>query len=273
MQDTKKFVHVCTTPALIDQFDVSEAIVVVIDILRATTTMCVAFDHGVELMVPVEHVEECQAYREAGFLIAGERSGEQLAGFDFGNSPFSYSRENVEGKRIAITTTNGTRAIKAAQLRNARAIVVGSFCNISTLAHWLIKQNEHVCLLCAGWRDNVTLEDTIFAGALAKKLRNHFNRFQDTCLMAETLYNSANTRKRYFFRHSSHFKRLTHLNLQEEVKYAMRRDTHPVIPMMVGEALYDISTCQDDFQPYVQSILAAQEPFVPQVSPPSIKQI
>lgn len=257
--DMKKFVHVCMTPALIDQFDVSEAIVVVIDILRATTTMCVALDNGAEVIVPVENIETCRSYQEHGFLIAGERSGEQLAGFDFGNSPFSFNRETIEDKKLAITTTNGTRAIKAAQDRNAKAIVVGSFCNITALTNWLIKQNEHVCLLCAGWRDNVTLEDTIFAGALARKLRHNFRRFQDTALVAETLFNSANTRKRYFFRNSSHFQRLIHLELQEEVKYAMRRDTHPVIPIMIGDGLYDISFCQDDYQSYVEEVQVKQE--------------
>ncbi|MEM7656888.1 MAG: 2-phosphosulfolactate phosphatase [Bacteroidota bacterium] len=246
------------TPALIDQFDVSEAIVVVIDILRATTTMCVAFDHGAEHMVPVEHIEECVAYKDKGYLIAGERSGEQLAGFDLGNSPFSYTPEVVGGKKVAITTTNGTRAIKAAQERNAMEIVVGSFCNISTLTEWLIEKNEHVCLLCAGWRDNITLEDTIFAGAIARKLRNNFRRFQDTTLVAETLFQSANIRKKYFFRHSSHFHRLIHLNLQEEVKYAMRRDAHPAIPLLIGNALYDIREHGTNYQAYKEEVLAAQ---------------
>ena len=256
----KKFVHVCMSPALIDQFDVSEAIVVVIDILRATTTMCVAFDNGAEYMVPVEHIDECLAYRDLGYLLAGERAGEQIAGFDFGNSPFSYTPEAVQGKKIAMTTTNGTRAIKAAQERNAKAIVVGSFGNISALTRWLVRKNEHVCLLCAGWRDHVTLEDTIYAGAVSRKLRQHFRRFQDTALVAETLFQSANIRKRYFFRHSSHFNRLIHLNLQEEVKYAMRRDTHPVIPMMIGNELHDITRLpEEELEVYSQNVLARQE--------------
>lgn len=258
MKSKQKFIHVCMTPALIDQFEISEAIVVVIDVLRATTSMCVAFDNGAELMVPVEHIEECEAFREKGFLIAGERSGEKLEGFDFGNSPLSYTPDVVQGKRIAITTTNGTRALKAAQLRNAREIVVGSFANISVLTRWLVEQNQHVCLLCAGWRDNVTLEDTIFAGAVARKLRNNFRRFQDTTLVAETLFQSANVRKRYFFRNSSHFKRLVHLNLQEDVKYAMRRDTHPVLPLLIGDGLYDISHCKDDYQAYKDEVLSEQ---------------
>ena len=258
MKPLKKFMHVCMTPALIDQFDVSEAIVVAIDVLRATTSMCVAFDTGVEYMIPVEHIEECRTYQSKGFLIAGERAGEQLEGFDIGNSPFSYQAPHIKGKRIAITTTNGTRAIKAAQERNAKEIVVGSFCNISALTQWLIEKNEHVCLLCAGWRDNVTLEDTIFAGALARKLRHNFTRYQDTTLIAETLYNTANTRKRYFFRHSSHYNRLIHLNLQAEVKYAMRRDTHPVIPMMIGNELHDISEMPHSYEAYKAQIIERQ---------------
>ncbi|MFK7920357.1 MAG: 2-phosphosulfolactate phosphatase [Bacteroidia bacterium] len=255
----KKFVHVCLTPALIDQFDVSESIVVVIDILRATTTMCVAFDNGVDFMVPVEQAEDCRSYKDRGFLIAGERSGEQIEGFDFGNSPFSYSEEAVKGKQIAITTTNGTRAIKAAQQRNAKEVVVGSFANITALGNWLIERNEHVCLLCAGWRDHVTLEDTIFAGAMARKLRNHFKRYQDTAVVAETLFQSANIRKRYFFRHSSHYNRLIHLNLQEEVKYAMRRDTHPVIPVMMGNELHDVSQMPYDYEALKKEVITRQQ--------------
>jgi len=247
------------SPALVDQFDVSEAIVVVIDVLRATTTMCTALDNGAELIVPVEKIEEVEPYRQMGYLTAGERAGEQLEGFDLGNSPFSYSAEVVEKKRIVMTTTNGTRAIKAAQDRNALEIVAGSFQNISVLSKWLIEQNQNVCLLCAGWRDHFTLEDTIFAGALARKLRHDFKRFQDTAIMAETLFQSANIRKRHFFRHSSHYNRLVHLNLQEDVKYAMHRDNHPVLPLMIGAELRDISHIEGDYRVYKESIMAIQE--------------
>jgi 2-phosphosulfolactate phosphatase len=259
MSARKKYIHVCLTPALIDQFDVSDSIVVVIDILRATTTMCVAFDNGVQLMVPVEHVEECLPYREKGYLIAGERSGEQLADFDLGNSPFDYSAERVSGKQIAITTTNGTRAIKAAQERGAREVVIGAFCNISILADWLISQGQHVCLICSGWRDHPNLEDTVFAGALARKLRQHFYRFQDSTLMAEAVYTLANRRKRFFLRNSSHFHRLVHLNLQKEVKFAMHRDTHPVLPIMVEDELWDISRHLENYKAYTALLRMNQQ--------------
>jgi 2-phosphosulfolactate phosphatase len=210
-------------------------------------------------MVPVADLEECRKYKDQGFLIAGERDGLHVDGFDIGNSPFSYMEPNIRGAKIAITTTNGTKAIKAAQERNAKDVVIGAFSNLSYLCDWLIARNEHVTLLCSGWRDNVNLEDTIFAGAVVRKLRNHFRRYQDTALMAETLYNSANTRKRYFFRNSSHFHRLVHLNLQPDVKYSMRRDTHPVLPVMIGDQLRDLSRYEGDFNQLKKNLLAQQE--------------
>lgn len=259
MKSDKKYLHVCLTPALIDQFDVSQGVVVVIDILRATTSMCVALDNGADCIVPLEGIEETAVYKEKGYLIAGERSGEQISGFDMGNSPFSFGKEVVDGKRIAMTTTNGTKAIKAAQERGAKEILIGSFCNMSALVQWLIEKNEPVCLLCSGWRDHVNLEDTIFAGAMARKLRFNFKRYQDTVLMAESLFISATNRKRHFFYNSSHFQRLIHLNLQEEVKFALRRDTHPVIPILIGDELHDISHCKDDYEDFRQVILERQE--------------
>ncbi|MEM6263724.1 MAG: 2-phosphosulfolactate phosphatase [Bacteroidota bacterium] len=254
-ESNQKFVHVCLTPSLIDEFDVSEAIVVVIDILRATTSICVAFGNGADHVIPVEHIEECMAYKKQGYLVAAERNGEQIQGFDFGNSPFSFMEPHIAGAKIAITTTNGTRALKAAQSRNAHEIVIGAFSNISLLTDWLIKMNQHVCLLCSGWRNNFTMEDTIFAGAVAYKLRNHFAPYQDSNLMAQTLFKSANKRKRYFFRNSSHFHRLVHLNLQEDVKYALRRDTHPVLPLLIGNELRNIAEMGTDFQQYKESML------------------
>jgi len=253
----RPYMHVCNTPALIDHFDVSKAIVVVIDILRATTSMCVAFGNGAKLMVPVEHIEEARAFREKGYLIAGERSGVQVEGFDMGNSPYSFMEDHIKDAKIAITTTNGTRALKAAQQRNAREIVIGAFPNITILGDWLIEQNQNVCLLCSGWRENETMEDTIFAGAMAQKIRMHFKPYQDTTLMARTLYKNANTRKRYFLRNSSHFNRLVHLNLQNDVKYSMRRDTHNVIPLLIGDELYDIAG-KEDYKAFKKEILGKQ---------------
>lgn len=230
------------TPALIDQFEIDQAIVVVIDVLRATTTMCTAFDYGVRSMIPVLTIEEGRELQAQGYLAAAERNGEQIEGFDFGNSPFSYMGKHIKGKDIVISTTNGTKALQAAVERNAKEIVIGAFANLSKLSEYLIKRRENVVLLCAGWKDKPNLEDTAFAGAMVRKLRSHFRLFEDAALIAETLYRNANRRKRYYLRNSSHFNRLFHkLQIQKDVKYALRRDTHGVIPKLIGEHLVEIN--------------------------------
>lgn len=234
----KKRVSVCLTPSMVDLFKVEDSIAVVIDVLRATSSMCVAFDHGVEKIVPVESIEECLSYREKGYLVAGERNGEMVEGFDFGNSPFSYRDKSLKGRSIAMTTTNGTQAIHA--VSKAKKVVVGSFANISVLTEWLGKQDENILILCSGWKNRINLEDTIFAGALVKRLRPYYDLHEDSALIAETLFKAANFRKRYFLRSSSHFQRLMHLNLQKDVKYCLRKDTHPVIPIMENGYLVNI---------------------------------
>jgi 2-phosphosulfolactate phosphatase len=240
---SKKWVGVCISPALIDQFELDNAIVVVIDVLRATTSMCVAFGHGVRSMIPVVTTDEGLEYKRKGYLAAAERDGEQVEGFDFGNSPFSFMSEDLRGKDIVITTTNGTKAIKAAVALNAMEVVIGAFPNFSVLCNYLIERNQNVVLVCSGWKDKPNLEDTIFAGAVVNRLRPYFRLYEDTTLIAETLYRSANRRKRYYLRSSSHFNRLFHkLQIQKDVKYSLRRDTHPVIPKLYGDHLVEMSS-------------------------------
>jgi 2-phosphosulfolactate phosphatase len=240
---SRKWVGVCISPALIDQFELESAIVVVIDVLRATTSMCVAFDKGVRSMIPVLTTEEGLAYKKKGYLTAGERDGMQVEGFDFGNSPFSFMSDDLKGKDIVITTTNGTKAIKAAVERGAKEVVVGSFPNLSALTEYLIQKNENVVFVCSGWKDKPNLEDTAFAGAMVNKLRPYFRLYEDTALIAEALFKAANRRKRYYMRSSSHFNRLYHiLQIQKDVKYSLRRDTHPVIPKLLGDHLVEINS-------------------------------
>lgn len=238
---SSKWVGVCLTPTLIGQFELENTIVVVIDVLRATTCMCAAFDNGARSMIPVATLDEARAYKSEGLLTAAERNGEKVEGFDIGNSPFSYMNLDIQDKDICISTTNGTQAIKAAVDHKAMEIVIGSFANLSRLSDYLKDRDEDVLLLCAGWKGRPNLEDTIFAGAMVKKLRPQFRRLQDSALIAETLYRNANRRKRYFIRNSSHFNRLFHiLQIQKDVKYSLRPDTHPVLPKLVGDRLYDL---------------------------------
>src|ERR1700749_1221308 len=102
-------INVCLSPALIPLFEVENYIVVVMDIFRASSSICYGIENGAEAIIPVSRVEECAAFGEKGldYLLAAERDGKVVDGFDFGNSPFSYTAEKVAGKTVVLTTTNG----------------------------------------------------------------------------------------------------------------------------------------------------------------------
>src|SRR5690606_24631136 len=133
-------------------YHVEESIVVIIDIFRATSSICYGIHNGAKAIIPVSTVEECLSFKHHGHLLAAERNGMVVEGFDFGNSPFSYTVERVKGKTIVLTTTNGTRALKLSE--EAYRVVMGSFLNLTTLCQWLLKEKKDVVLLCAGWKGN-----------------------------------------------------------------------------------------------------------------------
>jgi len=158
----------CFSPALYEPERHSGAVVVVIDILRATSAICTAFEHGAQAIIPVATVDEAREYKEKGCLVAAERDGFVLDFADFGNSPFNFTPEKVEGKTIVYSTTNGTGIISVAAA--AGSIIIGSFLNISALVRWVRKQEKDVVLFCSGWKNRFNLEDTICAGAIAARL-------------------------------------------------------------------------------------------------------
>lgn len=236
-ETNNRSIRVCLSPALINNYRIENSIVVVIDILRATTSICVAFKHGVDHIVPVETPEACDALRKQGYLGAAERNGEVVAGFEIGNSPFSFMTD-LSGKKIALTTTNGTHALHRAQ--HARAIVIGSFANMSVLTQWLFKQTESILLLCSGWKNNINLEDSLFAGAMVQQLQKTANPKDDASIICRFLYEAALERKKFYMQNSSHYNRLIDLGLQRDVKYCLRKDTNPVLPMYRDGKLVNI---------------------------------
>ena len=233
-------IEVCLTPALLHLYNIENSIVVVIDILRATSSITYGMDNGAESIIPVAQVEDCLAYADKGYLLAAERNGEVVVGYDFGNSPFSYTKEKVAGKTIVLTTTNGTKAMHMAQER-AHQVVVGSFLNLTSLCNWLKVQDKDVLLLCAGWKDKFNLEDTLFAGAVVNVLRKDFVHFDDACIAAEDMYVLAKDDLRGYLKKSSHNHRLEQLNIEEDVKFCLKVDMCKVIPVLEGERLVALS--------------------------------
>lgn len=229
-------IEVCLTPALLHLYAIENSIVVVIDILRATSSITYGIDNGAETIIPVSNVEDCLAYADRGFLLAAERNGEVVEGYDFGNSPFSYTKEKVAGKTVVLTTTNGTKAMHMAHER-AHQVVIGSFLNITALCDWLKTQDKNVLLLCAGWKDNFNLEDTLFAGAVVNALRNDFKHSDDACVVAEDMYLMAKDDLRTYLHKSSHSHRLAALNIEEDVQFCLKLDVCKAIPVLEGERL------------------------------------
>lgn len=228
---------VCLTPALIPLFDVPDHIVVIIDIFRATSSICYGIDNGAEAIIPVSQVEECSAYAEKGFdyLLAAERDGKVVDGFDFGNSPFSYTKEKVSGKTIVLTTTNGTHALHLS--RSAKKIVIGSFLNLTALCDWLKTQHENILLVCAGWKNNFNLEDTLFAGAVADQLKADNFKFDDAAIAAYDLYQMAKSDLPKYLTKTSHSERLKKLGIEADIAFCLNVDIATAIPVLEGEKL------------------------------------
>ncbi|PUZ28517.1 2-phosphosulfolactate phosphatase [Chitinophaga parva] len=235
-ESNKPRLEVCMSPALLHLYDVKDSIVVIIDVLRATSTICTALYNGAARIIPVADVAECVRIGQAlGAITAGERDGKIAEGLQYGNSPFEYPRSFVEGKTVVLTTTNGTKLLHMA--KDARQIITGSFPNLSAVCDYLVSRQQHVILGCAAWKDRVNMEDTLFAGAVVSRIRDHFQVNCDSALLAEQAYLSGKHDLFEFMRGATHFKRLIGFGLEKDVRYCLTPDSAPVLPLLVNNEL------------------------------------
>lgn len=219
-------------------YNLKEKAVVAVDILRATSTMVTAFAHGAADIIPVMDLHECRSYAAQGCLTAAERNGIKAVGFDFGNSPFSYMQESIKGRTIAITTTNGTRAIRLSEA--AEEIIVGSFLNLQAVADHLRELQLDVLVVCAGWKGKFNLEDTLFAGALVERLRNTFSSENDATQASLYLYQVAKADLLTFLWQSSHVRRLERLDVHKDIEFCLQQDLYQVLPVWRHDRLVDM---------------------------------
>lgn len=229
---SKKMVEVCFTPSSYELYKADFEVVVVIDVLRATTAICTAFNEGIEKVIPVSTIEEAAAYKGTGYLVGAERNGQIVDGFDIGNSPLTYINEDVKGKTLVLTTTNGTKAINIAS--DKPTVVIGSLVNLDILCDWLINNNQNTLILGSGWKNKFNLEDTVCAGAIADHLieSQKFFAEEDSTIAAKYIYRSAKENIFGYLKASSHRRRLRNLNLNEDVKYCLNPNTVNVIPIL-----------------------------------------
>ena len=237
MEEKKLKLEACFSPYLYPVYKGDDTVVVIIDVFRATSAICAAFENGVEKIIPVSSVEEARSYKEKGFLVGAERNGIQIEGFDFGNSPFHYMGHQLKGKTIVLTTTNGTQAIEIA--KDAYKVVIGSFLNMDVLCNFLIQENKNILLLCSGWKNKFNLEDAVFAGAVSDQISSVSEKFEmgDACLALKYLYQNAKENPYKFLTHSSHKQRLSKLNLKEDIRYCLTPNQTKIIPIYREGAL------------------------------------
>lgn len=234
----KPRLEVCLSPALLHLYDTRGAIVVIIDIFRATSTITAALHNGAKCVIPVASVDECISIG-AGIpdsLTAGERDGKIAPGLQHGNSPLEYPKVFIEGKTIVLTTTNGTRLLH--MVRDADEIAIGSFLNLDAICGYLLSHNKNVLLGCASWKDKFNMEDTLFAGAVVNRIQNHFDVNCDAARAANCLYKSSGEADFIeFLKDSSHYRRLSGFGLVHDMEYCVTPNLHPVVPYLKGKEI------------------------------------
>jgi len=232
--DDKPSLHTSLSPALVHLYDISNSIIVIIDVLRATSTIATALYNGARFVIPVDSVSRCiELGKQIDGITAGERDGKVAEGLEYGNSPFEYPRNFIEGKTLVLTTTNGTRLLHMALEKGAKEIITGSFSNLSAVCDHVVELKRNVILGCAAWKDRVNMEDALFAGAVISKVRKHFEINCDSSHIAEAMYEKGKRDLFAFLKNNnaSHYHRLMNFGLEKDIRYCLAPDEANVLPI------------------------------------------
>lgn len=227
-------VSLCLMPELSMHFQMNDSIAVVMDVLRATSCIVTGIEGGAAHFIPTLQPEQAKTYQDKGYLAAGERGGEKVEGFDLGNSPLEYLDAELHGKKIAITTTNGTRAIEAA--KSARICLIASFANFSKTIDFLNNSDRDVILVCSGWKGSLSMEDTLLGGALIHHLQS-CSCDGDEALAAKQLFLSVKNNLLAFVKTSSHAQRLIKLGFEKDIDFCFQFDTSTALPILRNEKI------------------------------------
>lgn len=229
----KRELSICLSTSMIQSFDIKDKIIVVVDIFRATSVICTALSNGVNEVIAVNKINDVKPYlNNKNYLVAAERDGKVVEGFKFGNSPLSYiNNPNIIGKKLVLTTTNGTKAINSSL--GADEILIGSFLNLMALVNILKQKNKDCIIYCSGWKGQVCLEDTLFAGCLASRLLNSNSFFShcDSVILSKSIYDSAKDNMTSFLIKSSYKERTRELNINPDIDFCLSLDKFKDVPI------------------------------------------
>ncbi|SDD08603.1 2-phosphosulfolactate phosphatase [Algoriphagus faecimaris] len=226
-------IEVCFSPELIHLHELQGKIVVVVDIFRATSTMIAALANGIEEISTFSDLEECREMKDQGYLIAGERNGQTVEGFDLGNSPVAFLKKDYSGQKLAMTTTNGTLAISKSSA--ADEILIGAFPNLSATITYLQKQKKDVLIHCAGWKGRFNLEDSLYAGALVKSLESSHEADEDGALAMKSLFEKEGHQMKAYLSKASHAKRLQNHGIEADIDFCLTLDLYELVGKVENE--------------------------------------
>ena len=235
----KKNITVCLTPDIFCNYNIpDDSIIVVVDLLRATTVISTAFHYGIKDIMPVSDLLQAKEYlNKDNYIVAAERDAKPMEDFEYGNSPFQYMNDDINGKRLVLTTTNGTKAINCAQDYH---VITSCFINLDVVSDFLIHSSRDVVVLCSGWKGLFNLEDSVFAGCLSEKLilSNKYQTNCDSVLASRILYNQAQGNLFDFLSDSAHRRRLKSLNIEKDTEFCLDPSIKSdIIPTLVNGKL------------------------------------
>jgi len=230
-------IEVCFSPALYPYFENREAIVVVTDVLRASSAICTAFMNGVERIIPVRTLEEAKEWKAKGYKVAAERDGIVKDFADFGNSPFNFTPERVKSQNIVYSTTNGTQAVQLAS--SGYKVLIGAFLNLTALCDYAVESSRDVLVLCAGWKNKFNLEDTLFAGAMTDRLlkTGKFDTVCDSAIASSDLWRIAESDVIGYVDKAAQRHRLQKNGLDDVIEYCLTHDLTRIIPVLENDYL------------------------------------
>lgn len=225
--------------------DIRDKTVVIVDVLRASSTMVTALQNGARGIIAVEDMDDASKISHnldaESFLLSGEKDGVTIEGYDLGNSPLEHTAGVVSGKTIILNTTNGTKAIKRCGL--ADRIIIGSFLNLKATVDHLKELDEDVVLVCAGWRGRLSLEDLLCAGNIIYELYSGQLpvKARDGAKVAFGLYEKFGDDIENSVKSSNYAERLKDIVGEDDLSYCCQRSIAQVLPVLKQGIITDLN--------------------------------
>jgi 2-phosphosulfolactate phosphatase len=224
---------VYATPDYVVDKELKDKEVVVIDVLRATSTILTALYHGCKEVIPAIEIEEVirmsKNYEKDSYLLCGERNIQAIEGFHLSNSPLEYTEEQVFGKTLLITTTNGTKAVRKAV--DAREVLICGLVNVDAVAEHLSNQEGDVVFICAGTDGKFSLDDIVAAGAVISRLKVGMDPAEmgDLAVVAAAMYEYARDDLHGLLKKCVHYKRMAAAGMDKDIAYCLTPNAAPIV--------------------------------------------